>query len=144
MSSEKWREHSACSGTKVDFFSGFVTEEMKNLCKGCPVQDECLKYAIETESYGYWAGTTEQERFLIRRDLGVFEPGYNPSLNKQMRRAMPKAKHVLKEIEHGTEKGYQLHIRRKWRFVDENNQVCECRKAHTEFIKKYRESRVKT
>lgn len=35
----------------------------KTLCAGCPIQLQCLEYALETkETDGVWGGTTPQER----------------------------------------------------------------------------------
>jgi WhiB family redox-sensing transcriptional regulator len=47
-----------------------IIEEAKSICWGCPVADECLEYAIESnQTYGIWGGTTEQERVRLRRRL---------------------------------------------------------------------------
>jgi len=35
----------------------------KRLCRTCPVKNDCLKYAIESnQKFGIWAGTTASER----------------------------------------------------------------------------------
>ena len=35
----------------------------KRLCNGCPVKDECFRYAVETgQKFGVWAGTLPHER----------------------------------------------------------------------------------
>jgi WhiB family redox-sensing transcriptional regulator len=37
-------------------------------CSGCPVGDECLTYAIETNQHeGIWGGHTPRERVKLRR-----------------------------------------------------------------------------
>lgn len=40
---------------------------VKNLCKACPVQKECLSYAIANpELVGIWGGLTSRERSRLR------------------------------------------------------------------------------
>lgn len=34
---------------------------------GCPVQEECLNFAIETDSRGIWAGLKYKERLAIKQ-----------------------------------------------------------------------------
>lgn len=51
-----------------DGSSGWTNlNKMRALCAGCPMQVECLEYALEHERYGFWAGTTENERARIRK-----------------------------------------------------------------------------
>jgi WhiB family transcriptional regulator, redox-sensing transcriptional regulator len=41
---------------------------VKPLCKSCEFQEACLEYALKhPELQGIWAGTTDNERRLIRR-----------------------------------------------------------------------------
>jgi WhiB family redox-sensing transcriptional regulator len=45
-------------------------EAAKAICATCPVQPECLRYAIETrQEYGIWGGTTEDERRGLRKAM---------------------------------------------------------------------------
>ncbi|MFD0146146.1 MULTISPECIES: WhiB family transcriptional regulator [unclassified Streptomyces] len=47
----------------------------RQLCASCPLQRECLRDAVlRPDPGGYLAGTTEQDRRLIRRQLGVGTP----------------------------------------------------------------------
>jgi WhiB family redox-sensing transcriptional regulator len=40
----------------------------RSVCRKCPVQERCLRHAIETpELSGMWGGKTERERLKIRR-----------------------------------------------------------------------------
>ena len=44
--------------------------EAQKVCSTCPVQDECLKYALdnpEDSKWGIWGGTTEKQRRAIRK-----------------------------------------------------------------------------
>lgn len=70
-----WREHAACRGTDPHLWfpadaarTASVLEQRrvadaKAVCRDCPVQLECLDYALErTIWHGVWGGLTEQER----------------------------------------------------------------------------------
>ena len=38
------------------------------MCRSCPVVEECLAYALETnQEAGVWGGTSEEERRRLRR-----------------------------------------------------------------------------
>ncbi len=53
------------------FFDGAVgkaPEKARRICADCPVQQECLDYALEIPSLeGIWGGTTERERQRLRK-----------------------------------------------------------------------------
>jgi WhiB family redox-sensing transcriptional regulator len=77
-----WAEQGACLGTNTnDWYSpdgsGPGTVQMRNvallkrICSGCPVQAECLEWAIKHESHGFWAGTLPSDRKMIRRKRGI-------------------------------------------------------------------------
>jgi WhiB family transcriptional regulator, redox-sensing transcriptional regulator len=70
---EFWREGAACADrSDVDFFAppdnrGQV-ERALAICSICPVIDDCLAFAIETnQNDGIWGGLTAKERLRIRR-----------------------------------------------------------------------------
>lgn len=42
-------------------------DEAKDVCAGCPVQEQCLAHAMDTRQAGIWGGTTEGERDALRR-----------------------------------------------------------------------------
>ncbi|MPZ21862.1 MAG: WhiB family transcriptional regulator, partial [Luteitalea sp.] len=47
---------------------GGSVREAKRVCAGCPVTDECLEYALDTEQrHGVWGGLSEHERRPLRR-----------------------------------------------------------------------------
>ncbi len=75
MEFENWRELAACvrlDEGEVDFFPdpedvGAIAVA-KAVCATCPVAEECLAYAIETnQSEGIWGGLTAKERARLRR-----------------------------------------------------------------------------
>ena len=67
-----WAAYGSCRGADPDlFFPGpdGSPEEAVRICRGCPVRDECLAWALDTRiHYGIWGGLTERERRrLLRR-----------------------------------------------------------------------------
>lgn len=61
-----------CRGTTIDFFPTnghhLLSREAKELCNVCPVQMDCLDYALSHAiDYGVWGGTDEKERRRIRK-----------------------------------------------------------------------------
>ena len=68
---EFWREEAVCFGVDdVDFFADDDVSVMraKALCAGCPVRDDCLAFAIESnQSQGVWGGQAPAERAKLRR-----------------------------------------------------------------------------
>jgi len=69
-----WQERAACRGPESAlFFPPSTTErkedrewretKAKEICQTCPVQPECLEYALTIrEPHGIWGGLTEVER----------------------------------------------------------------------------------
>lgn len=70
-----WRARAACSGYPNTLFfptsevaDDGVVERAKAICAACPVIEDCLEYALETnQRAGIWGGTSEQERKSLRR-----------------------------------------------------------------------------
>ena len=70
---ESWREGGICfDRSDVSFFPspddrpGII--RAKALCASCPVVDDCLAFALETNQIdGIWGGTTPAERVKFRR-----------------------------------------------------------------------------
>lgn len=70
---DNWREAGACADmADVEFFP--TPEDLRAvrraqaICGTCPVVDECLSYALETnQSEGIWGGLTAAERAKLRR-----------------------------------------------------------------------------
>ena len=69
-----WQPVALCRGNHSHLFFPPTTSERKDererrelrakaVCRVCPVQEDCLEYAMEsTEQYGIWGGFTETER----------------------------------------------------------------------------------
>lgn len=69
-----WREQAACADYPNQLFfpppdaGDDVVERATSVCAVCPVLDDCLEYALETnQRAGIWGGTTEDERRSLRR-----------------------------------------------------------------------------
>jgi WhiB family redox-sensing transcriptional regulator len=70
---EVWRDAAACAkASDVDFFAPpenlAESNRARALCASCPVRDECLAFAIDSnQTEGIWGGMTPQERSKLRR-----------------------------------------------------------------------------
>lgn len=71
-----WRQQAACLDEDPEMFfpvgsTGAALEQLeraKHICRGCPVIDTCLEWAIETnQDAGVWGGLGEDERRSLRR-----------------------------------------------------------------------------
>jgi WhiB family redox-sensing transcriptional regulator len=75
MNAPSWREQAACRGAAQEVFfpsrpgKAIVdVEDAKRVCATCPVQPQCLEFALLTrQDFGVWGGTTEQERRVLRK-----------------------------------------------------------------------------
>ena len=76
--SADWRTRAACKGVDINVFfppedeeEGGYSDVAIDLCKRCPVRDECLLNALSGAdgtnklSFGYWGGTTPEERMAM-------------------------------------------------------------------------------
>lgn len=75
LDSEPWRDDAICSQTDPEAFfpeKGGSTKEAKAICRGCPVRQECLDYAVlHEERFGIWGGFSERERRRLKRGIDV-------------------------------------------------------------------------
>ena len=71
-----WRDRAACRHTDANLFfpagsTGSAVDQIeaaKAVCRGCPVQDACLRFAFETnQEAGVWGGKDEDERRRLRK-----------------------------------------------------------------------------
>jgi WhiB family redox-sensing transcriptional regulator len=78
MQEPNWREQAACQHAAPELFfpvgtTGAAFDEIeaaKRVCATCPVQPECLEFALFTrQEFGIWGGTTEDERRLLHKML---------------------------------------------------------------------------
>lgn len=76
-----WRSRAACRADNAAYFfppGHFEHKPEKDaretlaraLCRSCPVQAECLSYALRAgESHGIWGGLNELQRSRLRRRI---------------------------------------------------------------------------
>ena len=69
-----WSDKAACRHAEdPDIFhppgDGQPGLEAIETCASCPVAAECLDYAVGAIVHGYWAGTTRDERDVLRRRM---------------------------------------------------------------------------
>ncbi|MGZ4677460.1 MAG: WhiB family transcriptional regulator [Acidimicrobiia bacterium] len=68
----RWMARSACAGRGIEPFfptPGADSSEARAICAGCPVQAECLEFALADRTVdGIWAGTDDKDRRRIRRE----------------------------------------------------------------------------
>lgn len=75
-SSDRWREDALCAQVDPEVFfpeTPGPARQAKELCRRCPVRNECLEYALTNrERFGIWGGLSGRElRVLLRaRDAG--------------------------------------------------------------------------
>jgi WhiB family redox-sensing transcriptional regulator len=71
----EWRDESACAGVDPDIFFPAAEDEAaampaKKICAICPVQEQCLQYALATnQSEGVWGGMSSGDRRRLRRRI---------------------------------------------------------------------------
>jgi WhiB family redox-sensing transcriptional regulator len=72
---EHWTDLAACRAVDPELFFPVSTSgpaldqvaEAKRVCASCPVQSDCLAWALRAgESAGIWGGTTPDERRYLR------------------------------------------------------------------------------
>ncbi len=50
---------------------------LKRICNNCEIKQQCLNYSLNYGVLGFWGGTTEHERKVLRRKLNITpEPLY--------------------------------------------------------------------
>jgi WhiB family transcriptional regulator, redox-sensing transcriptional regulator len=66
-----WMLQGDCRGADTRAFfpsNGLGVEAAQRICRGCPVQNECLEYALLNRiEQGVWGGASERERRRILR-----------------------------------------------------------------------------
>lgn len=73
LANPDWQDDAACAGAAADLWfpehgegKSATAKQAKAVCADCPVQRECLHYALyNNEKYGVWGGLTERERRRI-------------------------------------------------------------------------------
>ena len=68
-----WAAFATCRDRDPDVFFPLTAHgelEAIRICRGCPVQIDCLEFALETNiRFGVWGGLTEKQRQTLRRQI---------------------------------------------------------------------------
>lgn len=66
-----WAAFAVCRDRDPDSFFPATAQgerDAMRVCNGCPVQIDCLEFAMEARiRFGVWGGMTEKQRQLLRR-----------------------------------------------------------------------------
>jgi WhiB family redox-sensing transcriptional regulator len=69
-----WHADGACRGMDANLWFPRAGESIRlirlaqSICSACPVQPECLDYAVSSiEPFGIWGGLTERQRRQLRK-----------------------------------------------------------------------------
>jgi len=93
---ETWKQNAACKQADIRLFfpeRGDPVVEAKKICASCPVQQQCLDYALAIPNIvGIWGGMSGKERRTYRRQQRI--------------------QNAAKPIVHGTPAGYRAEKRR--------------------------------
>jgi WhiB family redox-sensing transcriptional regulator len=77
-----WMPYSLCAQSDPEAWfpeKGGSTREAKKICGGCPVRDQCLKWALATdERFGVWGGLSERDRRKLRKKAAQGAPAAGP------------------------------------------------------------------
>jgi hypothetical protein len=135
---QSWRKEASCKGSTLNFYSKRVNKSIMSICATCPSKEPCYDYALRNEEYGYWGGSTERQRNKERMRLGIKLP--------ELERADSRKVYIrkIKPIVHDTENGYRSHSRNKIPFITENGIMCDCKGAHTRYLREYRSNQSKS
>lgn len=68
-----WAAYASCRSADPEIFFSAADDsvaEAIRICRGCPVRQECLEWAILTHArYGVWGGMTERQRRRVARTI---------------------------------------------------------------------------
>jgi WhiB family redox-sensing transcriptional regulator len=68
----EWMSRGICAQVGGDEWfpeKGGTTKRAKLICSRCPVQAECLQYALDEDiDWGVWGGASREERQFMRRE----------------------------------------------------------------------------
>lgn len=66
MDTLKWQDEALCKEVELDIFFPTASQDhtpAKRICARCPVVDDCLAYALETDQvHGVWGGWSPRQR----------------------------------------------------------------------------------
>ena len=111
--SDEWWGLAACRDAEPEVFfpisattaSRDTVQRAKAVCTSCPVQSQCLRYALRhRQEQGIWGGLTEDERRLLSLAAGAKRASGNPV----RRAAGPSRRSLAKTQNHGADQPKHL------------------------------------
>jgi WhiB family redox-sensing transcriptional regulator len=69
----EWHGKGLCIGEDPDLFfpvHGDTGERARQICSGCVVRDDCIRYATDADEFGIWGGLDQDERRSLLRHAG--------------------------------------------------------------------------
>lgn len=70
---DEWKTSAACRSMDPDIFfgpekgGGWDQEPALAICATCPVEHECLEYALQRNDPGVWGGMSERQRQRLKK-----------------------------------------------------------------------------
>ena len=114
------------------------------MCLDCPVNNECLDHALRHEHYGFWAGTSEEQRISIRKKLNIIcnkpEAIYWMGTREEKAKTEANRRDKIKgrgrkAAACGTRSGYGAHLRKE-------EIPCDlCKQAQSKGVRKFNEAK---
>jgi WhiB family redox-sensing transcriptional regulator len=93
---DAWRDDALCQQVGWEPFfppKGGRSNAAKAICASCPVQAECLEYAVTSfQRHGIWGGKSETDFRRIRKERGLAEP---PAVEARAAVTAEEARHLL-------------------------------------------------
>jgi WhiB family redox-sensing transcriptional regulator len=64
---DDWADKAACTAVDPEMFFSSDTDEARRVCAGCPVSEDCLRWAMDNNiEHGVWGGLTPSERHALK------------------------------------------------------------------------------
>lgn len=84
---DPWHIRAACAGQDTEMFfskNHYVIMQALEFCGRCPVQNDCLKLALELGEHGIWGGLTEEQRRAVEQREMVAQAALNRVKQREM------------------------------------------------------------
>jgi WhiB family redox-sensing transcriptional regulator len=111
VNAEPWVDQALCAQIDHDLWFpdvGGSTQAAIRVCKACPVQQECLEYALKrSEPHGIWGGYSERERRRLRQGLSPRKERLVCGKGHEYAKVGRTSQGACKECRREWDKGYQ-------------------------------------
>ena len=135
---QDWRKRANCKGSDIDLFypeDDISFDKALEICKDCPVIEQCRNYGLRNERYGVHGGLTPKQKNKERKRLNIT---INTSIVDSFIKSAPP------HMSCGTNAGYAYLIKRYRNNPEWEKVPClPCNKAHADYVKAGRNDPVK-